>query len=187
MTEVVLCDRMALRSTIERNAIFSEGNMEKELMLLNAVENSPELSQRELAQRTGLSLGSINILMKKMIREGLIKLEKIPANRVIYMLTAKGVNEKRQKTLYFIKNYYHFILDAKIKIRKAIELRDGFSKVNLVISDETLRDIVFQVVNEMQLSTCDLKKKDINVMIITDDELIENPVGQVLFISELFK
>jgi predicted transcriptional regulator len=43
--------------------------------LLRLIEENPNLSQREIAQKLGLSLGRLNYCLKALIAKGFIKLE----------------------------------------------------------------------------------------------------------------
>ncbi|MEN6623966.1 MAG: winged helix-turn-helix transcriptional regulator, partial [Smithella sp.] len=48
---------------------------EESLMILRAIDTNPQLSQRELSSRLGLSLGKINFLLKELVAKGLVKAE----------------------------------------------------------------------------------------------------------------
>lgn len=85
---------------------------DKGYILMHEIEAHKDISQRELSQKTGLSLGTVNLLLQKMIKQGLIKMECIPANRVIYMLTPAGMAEKAVKTVRYIRNHYQIIQET---------------------------------------------------------------------------
>lgn len=51
--------------------------MEKELLLLIKLYKNPELSQRDMAKAEGMSLGSVNTLVKNMAKKGMISIETI--------------------------------------------------------------------------------------------------------------
>lgn len=78
---------------------------DKDYLLLSEIDANSDISQRDLSNKTGVSLGSVNLLMKKMIREGLIKMEMTHANRIIYMLTPKGMAEKAEKTVRYVRHH----------------------------------------------------------------------------------
>jgi DNA-binding MarR family transcriptional regulator len=94
----------------------NDPDSDKGYILMQEIETHQTISQRELSQNTGLSLGTVNLLLQKMIRQGLIKMETIPANRVIYMLTPVGMAEKALKTVRYIRNHYQIIQETKTKI-----------------------------------------------------------------------
>ena len=93
---------------------------DKEYLILNQIDANPDATQRDLSRHTGLSLGSVNLLLKKMAKEGLIKIENIPAHRVAYMLTPKGMVEKANKTVSYIKNHYQAINSTKEAMKTTI-------------------------------------------------------------------
>ena len=77
------------------------------LNLLRKISNKPESSQRELAEELGFSVGKLNYCLKALKTKGLIKIRNFKKNphklNYIYILTPKGVVEKTELTLNFMK------------------------------------------------------------------------------------
>ena len=75
--------------------------------VLHLLEEEPELTQRELAQRLGISLGGVNYCLKALIQIGHIKagnFSKNPNKSVyLYLLTPQGITEKAKLTSGFLK------------------------------------------------------------------------------------
>jgi MarR family transcriptional regulator, temperature-dependent positive regulator of motility len=75
--------------------------------VLHLLEEEPELTQRELAQKLGISLGGVNYCLKSLIEIGHIKagnFSKNPNKSVyLYLLTPKGIAEKANLTAGFLK------------------------------------------------------------------------------------
>jgi EPS-associated MarR family transcriptional regulator len=75
--------------------------------VLHLLEEEPELTQRELAQKLGISLGGVNYCLKALIDIGHIKtgnFKKNPNKSVyLYLLTPKGIAEKASLTVGFLK------------------------------------------------------------------------------------
>jgi len=75
--------------------------------VLRKIENKPESTQRELAEELGFSLGKLNYCLKALNSKGLIKINNFKRNpnkiNYIYVLTPKGIAEKTQLTLNFMK------------------------------------------------------------------------------------
>ena len=75
--------------------------------VLHLLEEEPNLTQRELAERLGISLGGANYCIKALIDIGHIKagnFKKNPDKSVyLYLLTPKGIAEKAQLTSGFLK------------------------------------------------------------------------------------
>jgi EPS-associated MarR family transcriptional regulator len=75
--------------------------------VLHLLEEEPELTQRELAQKLGISLGGVNYCLKSLIDIGHIKAGNFKKNpdksAYLYFLTPKGVVEKAKLTAGFLK------------------------------------------------------------------------------------
>lgn len=137
--------------------------MDKEYIVLEEINENQHISQRQLSQKTGLSLGSVNLLLKKMIKEGLIKIETIPANRVIYMLTPKGMAEKANKTYKYIRHHYRMIEETKQKIKDIIvKLLEKSSFIYIVLTEDEISLIVKASIEEL-----DIKER---IILINDDK-----------------
>ncbi len=74
--------------------------------LLSLLEDNPELSQRDLAGKVGMSLGKTNYCLKALIEIGWIKIHNFRNSRnkraYLYKLTPAGVREKVQVTRRFL-------------------------------------------------------------------------------------
>ncbi len=75
--------------------------------VLHFLEKEPNLTQRDLAERLGISLGGVNYCLKALIDVGHIKALNFKKNLdksvYLYLLTPKGITEKTQLTAGFLK------------------------------------------------------------------------------------
>jgi len=80
---------------------------EETLHIIREIDRSPEMSQRELSIRLGISVGKINFLMNALIDKGFIKVENFRKsnNKIAYLynLTPCGIEEKARMTYLFLK------------------------------------------------------------------------------------
>ena len=78
-----------------------------DLNIMRKIQNRPELSQRQLAQELGFSLGKINYCLNALKIKGLIKISNFKKNNnklnYFYILTPKGFIKKTNLTLKFMK------------------------------------------------------------------------------------
>lgn len=117
--------------------------MDKEYIVLNEIDKNSNITQRELSKMIQCSLGSINILLNKMAIEGLIKIKRMPMNRILYMLTPKGIVEKLQKTSNYIKSNYNYIIDTQAKIRDTLEsLVAKHGEIVVLLEEDEISEIV---------------------------------------------
>ena len=82
-------------------------NNQDYLNLLRKIKNKPKSSQRELAEELGFSLGKLNYCLRALRSKGLIKINNFRKNpnkiNYIYVLTPKGISEKTNLTVNFMK------------------------------------------------------------------------------------
>ena len=75
--------------------------------VLRLLQENPEMSQRELAEAVGVSVGGMHYVLNALIEKGLVKLGNFTAaedkRRYAYILTPKGVKEKSLITSSFLK------------------------------------------------------------------------------------
>lgn len=98
--------------------------------ILKLVESNPSISQRELAQQLGISLGKVNFCLKALIDVGLLKATNFRNNKnklaYMYILTPTGVEEKAMITVRFLKHKIHEYTALQAEIE---ELRKEASKI----------------------------------------------------------
>ena len=80
---------------------------ETKLKIMQLLQSYPDINQRELAQRIGVSLGQVNYVMQALREKGLVKLENFSKNpnklQYAYLLTPQGIVEKAQLTVHFLQ------------------------------------------------------------------------------------
>jgi EPS-associated MarR family transcriptional regulator len=75
--------------------------------LLRLLEANPELSQRQLAQALGISVGKVNFCLNALIQRGLVKARNFRNSRnklaYMYFLTPAGFEEKARVSINYLK------------------------------------------------------------------------------------
>ena len=79
---------------------------EDQLDLMHIIECDSNASQRQIAKKTGLSIGKVNYCIKSLIDIGFIKVDNFAKStqkiKYAYILTPKGIQEKTAITKKFI-------------------------------------------------------------------------------------
>ena len=75
--------------------------------IMRLVDEQPDISQRELAEKVGISLGALNYCLKALMDKGFVKLENFQNSKhkfkYAYILTPSGIAEKASITGRFLK------------------------------------------------------------------------------------
>ena len=95
--------REHLRKRLNNKAKIQE---EARFKILRLLHENPELTQRELGERVGVSLGAVNYCLKALIERGLVKASNFStsSNKLgyAYVLTPAGIAEKTVMTGRFL-------------------------------------------------------------------------------------
>ncbi len=79
---------------------------EARFKILRLLHDNPELTQRELGERVGVSLGAVNYCLRALIERGLVKVGNFSASSnklgYAYVLTPAGIAEKTKLTRRFL-------------------------------------------------------------------------------------
>lgn len=107
---------------------------EKYFPLLDVLGTQKVTSQRQLSEQSGISLGHVNFLVKKLSEKGLIKMDSFRSNPrkidYVYLLTPKGIAAKSHLALKFVMS----------KLREYDHLRDLLvHKLTLIEKDVPVR------------------------------------------------
>ena len=93
---------------------------ERQLKALRLLEQNPDMTQRELAEALGVSVGAANYCLKALVDKGWVKLENFQKNPnklgYLYLLTPTGISARAQLTAKFLrrKMVEHEALRAEI-------------------------------------------------------------------------
>jgi EPS-associated MarR family transcriptional regulator len=89
---------------VSRQAKLQEDTYFRVMRLL---EENPDLTQRELAEKLGISVGGLNYCLKALMEKGLVKMKNFASSKnkfgYVYVLTATGVAEKAAITHRFLQ------------------------------------------------------------------------------------
>ncbi len=75
--------------------------------VLRLLQENPDLTQRELAQRLALSLGGLNYCLRALMDKGLVKMQNFAGSKnkfgYVYVLTPNGLAERARLTQRFLQ------------------------------------------------------------------------------------
>lgn len=133
----------------------------KTFLLLEAIGEDKSISQRDLARKLKISLGLVNLVINKLLIEGLFKTSKRSNNRIRYSLNPKGITKKTELS----RKYFSYLMGYYKEMKKRIsdflaELsKSGKRKIILYGADE-LCEIVCIVIGDNHL--CEVEIIDDN-------------------------
>jgi DNA-binding MarR family transcriptional regulator len=94
-----------------------EGSFYGEMRVLSELGRAPEISQRSLARRVGVSLTLTNRLLQNLARKGYVRVSQASWRGWLYTLTPAGFSRKVQLTV----SYIHRFLGHYQRIRQTLQ------------------------------------------------------------------
>lgn len=75
--------------------------------VMRLLQENPDLTQRELAHKLGVSVGGLNYCLKALMEKGLVKMQNFHQSKnkfgYVYVLTPRGIAEKAALTNRFLR------------------------------------------------------------------------------------
>ena len=127
---------------------MSEYLSQKELILLQNLEEHQ--SQRSLAHASAFSLGMTNILLKRLVRKGFVKVTTLNGRTLRYILTPIGFAEKVRRSYDFLVVSIRQLNEAKRKIKNAI-LSESTAESIWLIGKNELADLALEILGDIPI------------------------------------
>ena len=107
-------------------------NQELEYRALKILDRQPDLTQRQLAEELGISLGKTHYLLKSLINVGWVKLDNFKKSNnkwgYAYLLTPMGIAEKAAITAQFLikkQREYNALKDEIAQLQAEVRNQSG--------------------------------------------------------------
>lgn len=75
----------------------------RELQILNEIASGVHVTQRGLSKQLGVALGLTNLLIRRLVKKGAIKIINLQRNRVKYLITPSGIAEKARLSYEYLE------------------------------------------------------------------------------------
>jgi predicted transcriptional regulator len=82
---------------------------EHEFELVNIIGGQLAANQRDLSRQINLSLGMTNMVIRRLVTKGYIRIKQLNRRKVEYILTPKGFAEKMRKSVKYTLKTIHSI------------------------------------------------------------------------------
>lgn len=128
---------------------------EREFELVNIVGAQLASNQRDLSRQMQMSLGMTNMLLRRLVSKGYIRIQQLNSRKVQYILTPKGFTEKMQKSVKYTLKTINSISLIKTRLRdmiNALYLKGNRDFYVLGTSDLAL--LIETAVRELGLADC---------------------------------
>jgi DNA-binding MarR family transcriptional regulator len=128
---------------------------EREFELVNIIGGQLGANQRDLSRHMALSLGMTNMLIRRLLAKGYIRIKQLNKKKVEYILTPKGFAEKMRKSVRYTLKTIDSIGLVKKNLAALLKnlYTDGARKF-YIIGGSDLAGLIEMVVEEQAFQDC---------------------------------
>jgi len=168
---------------------------DKEFLIIKQISENPQLNQRTIAQKTGLSLGLVNLIIKKLAKTGYIKIKMLNGKKIEYILTPKGFSEKIKKTYNYVLKTINYFSNATERIKQIIlqEHKNGKKEFYILADDEIykiiefcFKDLYIPNVKYKRISKIPKTTKSTTVYLVATENNISNNTKNIINLLQYF-
>ncbi len=91
-----------------------------DLQILQAVASGQRITQRSLARNMGVALGLTNLLIRRLVGKGYVKVAGMGTRHVRYLMTAAGWEALARATRQSLENTVHLYTETREQLRAAL-------------------------------------------------------------------
>ncbi len=78
----------------------------RDLDILEHIENDPETTQATIAARLGVAVGTVNWHLKRLIEKGYVKVRRIERRKLRYIITPQGIAHRANLLVDYIQTSF---------------------------------------------------------------------------------
>jgi len=147
-------------------ALVSRFEKEYDRLILQAIASGSPVTQRSLARQLGIALGLMNLLIKRLVGKGYVRVSRMSTNHVRYFMTPAGFDALTKATRASLENTVHLYTETREHITRSLAglsarcERDG--------TDE--KRIVFYGAGDVaEIAYVSLQSTDLQLVGVVDD------------------
>ncbi len=111
----------------------NSGISDRELKVIEEISRSRDLTQRKISHKLDMSLGMTNLVLKRLVSKGYVKVKGLDRRKVQYILTPKGFTEKTKKSYRYFLKTIHSLQEMKKKIQHLVLMEYEKDETHFVI------------------------------------------------------
>lgn len=124
-----------------------------EFILIQELSKTPTHTQRSLSRSLGLSLGTTNLLIRRLTRKGYIKITQLDWKRTQYLLTLKGAMEKANKTYHYTLYTWRLFRQIQDNITTLLRQEHAVGRRDFaVVAQDELLELLQDTIRNLNLA-----------------------------------
>lgn len=109
---------------------------DRDLFLLEHIDQNPDATQASLAVQLGVAVGTINWHIKRLIAKGYVKARRVERRKLRYVITPEGLALRARLTVDFIQSSFRLYRLVRERSLNAIQQVEQAGYSHIVIEGE---------------------------------------------------
>ena len=103
------------------------------MILLEQIEQDPNITQASLATQLGVAVGTVNWHLKRMIAKGYVKVKRAERRKLRYIITPEGITFRARLTVDYIEQSFVLYRNIRKRVRELlVEVKHaGYDQVHI--------------------------------------------------------
>jgi DNA-binding MarR family transcriptional regulator len=97
----------------------------RERILLEQIEEDPDITQATLADQLGVAVGTVNWHIKRLVNKGYIKAKRAQRKKLKYIITPEGLALRAKLTVKYVENQMRLYRQTRVKVKELLAAAEG--------------------------------------------------------------
>ena len=106
---------------------------QRELTLLEQIEQDPDITQASLATQLGVAVGTVNWHIKRFVEKGIVKVERAERRKLRYLITPEGIALRARLTVDYIEQSFNLYRRVRARVQEQLQTLSeaGYDRVRI--------------------------------------------------------
>lgn len=123
-----------------------------ELQILEHIEADPEVTQANLAEQLGVAVGTVNFVVKRLVKKGYVRVTHLQRRRLKYIITPEGIAQRTQMALDSLQYSMRLYRETREQAKRLLtQVKQAGSRQVAIRGKGELADVVRLTCLEMEV------------------------------------
>jgi DNA-binding MarR family transcriptional regulator len=106
---------------------------DRDMLLLEQIENDPDITQANLASQLGVAVGTVNWHLKRLVAKGYVKVKRAQRRKLRYIITSQGISRRARLTVSYVEHSMQLYRKTRRRVQQLLtEVRTaGFDGIHI--------------------------------------------------------
>ena len=120
----------------------SNGEVYRDLALLQEIEADPDISQAKLAEELGVAIGTVNWHIKRLVEKGFVKVKRARRRKLRYIITPEGIALRARLTVDYVRQQFKLFRRIRTRVTNLLtKLEETDSNMIRLVGEGDVADV----------------------------------------------